>query len=393
VSVLPRRTRQRWRAAGALAATALAGTLLPLRAQTPGPDTEAHTRAFAERVEARMVALETEADTLAGQVRALLDELRTLEQDQVREAARVTEADDAVAAAQTNLETATARLADLEARRLAQAPDIAARLVEIYKQGRGGDVRLLLGVSELREFGRAARTLAALAEITEQRLEAHRQTLAAVRGERAGLQTRARELEIARDDARRARDTTARAAAARDALIIEIDGRRDLNAELTGALRLAAARLDQQLVDLAAGRPVEPFDVPIGPFRGALAWPASGAVQVGFGEPAPRLGGIAASGLDIAATPGAPVRAVHPGEVQYAAAFAGFGTLVIVDHGSGALSLYGYLASTAVAVGDRVEAGAPVGAAGEAPGGAPGLYFELRIDGRSVDPVEWLQAR
>jgi septal ring factor EnvC (AmiA/AmiB activator) len=79
--------------------------------------------------------------------------------------------------------------------------------------------------------------------------------------------------------------------------------------------------------------------------------------------------------------------------VQYAAAFAGFGTLVIVDHGSGALSLYGYLASTAVAVGDRVEAGAPVGAAGEAPGGAPGLYFELRIDGRSVDPVEWLQAR
>ena len=355
------------------------------------PDADERARTFAERVEARIAGLQAEADALAGQVRTLLVDLQALEQDQAREAAQVADAESAVTAAQANLDATTARLAELEARRLAEAPDIAARLVEIYKQGRGGDVRLLLGVSGFRELGRAARTLAALTAITTQRLEEHRQTVAAVRDERAALQARAREFEIARDDARGARDAAARAVAARNALIDEIDGRRDLNAELTGALRLAAARLDQQLVDLAAGRPVEPVDVPLGPFRGTLAWPATGEVRVGFGAPAPRLGGAAANGLDIAAEPGTPARAVHPGEVQYADAFAGFGTLVILDHGAGALSLYGYLASAAVEVGDRVDAGQPVGVVGEAPGDDPGLYFELRIDGRSVDPVEWLQ--
>jgi septal ring factor EnvC (AmiA/AmiB activator) len=330
----------RWRArvtAVLVLAAALAGTPPALDAQAPTSADEDRTRAFAERVAARIATLESEADALAAQVRTLLEGLQALEQDQAREAARV--ADAAVDQAQAALDDSSARLAELEARRLAEAPEIAARLVEIYKQGRGGDVRMLLGVSGVRDLGRAARTLAALTEITEQRLEEHRRTVAA-----------------ARDDAQRARDTAARAVAARDALLDDLDEQRDLNAELTGALQLAAARLDQQLVDLAAGRPVRPVDVPLGPFRGALAWPA-------------------------------------PGAVQYAGAFAGFGTLVIVDHGAGALSLYGDLASTGLAVGERVDAGAPVGTTGEAPGGAPSLYFELRVDGRSVDPIEWLQTR
>jgi septal ring factor EnvC (AmiA/AmiB activator) len=84
------------------------------------------------------------------------------------------------------------------------------------------------------------------------------------------------------------------------------------------------------------------------------------------------------------------VRAVHDGAVAHAAPFEGFGTLVILDHGGGGFSLYGHLADAAVAAGAPVERGAVVGRAGRNPEGVNALYFELRIDGQPVDPLQWL---
>ena len=69
--------------------------------------------------------------------------------------------------------------------------------------------------------------------------------------------------------------------------------------------------------------------------------------------------------------------------------FSGFGNLVIVDHGSQTFSVYGNLLDIDVKKGARVERGQPVGTVGTppaAPSGAPGLYFELRVDGQPVDP-------
>jgi septal ring factor EnvC (AmiA/AmiB activator) len=77
--------------------------------------------------------------------------------------------------------------------------------------------------------------------------------------------------------------------------------------------------------------------------------------------------------------------------VAFAGEFSGYGNLVIVDHGDKAYSLYGHLSGAAVKTGDRVEAAATVGLAGRDPAGNPALYFELRIDGSPVDPLQWLK--
>ena len=79
--------------------------------------------------------------------------------------------------------------------------------------------------------------------------------------------------------------------------------------------------------------------------------------------------------------------------MAYAEPFTGFGNLVIIDHGGQAYSLYGYLDSVAVTRGARVARGQAVGEVGHTPAGKPGLYFELRIDGKAVDPVQWLKKR
>jgi septal ring factor EnvC (AmiA/AmiB activator) len=79
--------------------------------------------------------------------------------------------------------------------------------------------------------------------------------------------------------------------------------------------------------------------------------------------------------------------------VAFADVFAGLGQLIIVDHGGMAFSLYGHLGSMDLPKGAAVAHGQALGSAGRGPTGNSSVYFELRIDGKPVDPVEWLKGR
>jgi septal ring factor EnvC (AmiA/AmiB activator) len=362
-------------------------------AQAPAPDRNA-TDVLARRVNDRIRSLQGEADRLAAQARTLLGDLRKLEIQRDIAVEQIKEADFAVAQAQASLQQTTDRLTALDQRRIAQLPDLKVRLVDIYKRGRGGYARMLLDVRGVREFARAMRAAAALTTINEERIAEHRRTLADVRQQRDAMEQRTRELQEAAKDANRARATAQRAIASREALIAQIDTRRDLNAQLAGELDVAYQRLQEQVANIAAGRPVEAVAVPLASFRGALDWPVTGRVTAGYDAGNGRsAGSVVRNGVDIAAPEGTPVFAVHPGNVDYADAFTGFGNLVIIDHGSNYYSLYGYLGAAEVQRGDHVDAGTELGRVGTAPTGPPALYFELRVDGRSVDPVQWLKPR
>jgi septal ring factor EnvC (AmiA/AmiB activator) len=65
--------------------------------------------------------------------------------------------------------------------------------------------------------------------------------------------------------------------------------------------------------------------------------------------------------------------------------------LVILDHGHGAYSLYGHLAETPLTSGTPLRRGDVVGSVGLVPAGDAAVYFEMRIDGRPVDPLQWLR--
>ena len=296
--------------------------------------------------------------------------------------------------AEKDLQQTTDRLSRLELQRLAQLPDMKLQLVDMYKRGRSGYARLLFNASNLREFARATRAIASLTTLNEQRLVEHRRTLDALRKERDAFAQKARELQKKGNEARQAKANAERAVAARGELISQIDARRDLTAQYMGELQVAYDKIQQQL-KAKSDETAEAVAVPLLPFRGALEWPVAGKVNGPFGQPPTgRLGGSAIkNGIEIAATEDTPVRAVHGGSVGFADAFTGFGTLVILDHGGNNYSLYGYLASTSVKQGDRVESGAELGRVGLAPAGPPALYFEMRIDGKSVDPVQWLKPR
>ncbi len=367
----------------AIAAAALLGAQTPDRVQS---------EAQAKRVGERIRALELEADRLAREARTLLGDLRALEVERQLQMERLAAAEADLARGQRAVDEAAVRLQALEQQRVAQLPDLQAQLVDVYKRGRSGYAKLLFGATSVREFSRAARAVAALMHLNQTRVAEHRRTVEQMRAESAAPDAELRTLRAREADARQAQRAADRALTARSALIAQIDARRDLNAQLAGELQVAQERLQQQIANLAAGRGTEAVAVPLAPFRGTLEWPAAGRLAVRFGQASGRAADAGArNGVEIAAPEGTPVRAVHPGVVSYADAFAGFGTLVIVDHGANTYTLYGYLASASVKRGAVVDAGTELGAAGSAPAGPAGLYFEVRVDGRSVDPVRWLK--
>lgn len=119
-------------------------------------------------------------------------------------------------------------------------------------------------------------------------------------------------------------------------------------------------------------------------------WPVEGEILVGFGDPRAD-GRLKWQGVHIAAASGTDIVAVAPGRVVFADWLMGFGMMLILDHGEEVLTVYGYCDSLLARIGDHVEAGEVIATVGQSGGQTtPGLYFEVRANETSTDPIEWL---
>jgi septal ring factor EnvC (AmiA/AmiB activator) len=356
------------------------------------PSTTDALREQSARAERRIRALQAEADRLAARARTVFGDLRRLELDRTIKQEELQIAERALARATTDRDTAARRLKALEATRVAETPAIAERLVELSKRGRAGYVQLVLASDDVRAVGRMARGVAAVAELDRLRLDAHRRRLQAEKDTVAELNKHRAAAETLQKDAARAKAAVDAAVAARNRLIDDLDARRDLAAQYLAELTQAQTELERTLA--SADAPAAMVALPIRPFQGELPWPVAGKIVSRFGRvPAGRFGtSIVRNGIDVAVAEGTPVRAVHEGTVAFAAPFMGFSTLVIIDHGGAAFTMYGYLSEAAVTAGMPVTRGAQIGKAGLSPTGGPSVYFEVRIDGRPVDPLQWLKA-
>jgi septal ring factor EnvC (AmiA/AmiB activator) len=130
-------------------------------------------------------------------------------------------------------------------------------------------------------------------------------------------------------------------------------------------------------------------DKPFAARKGKLPWPASGRIRKSFGKPR-AAGGLTWSGVVIDARSGANIKAIARGRVAFTDWLRGYGLLLIVDHGDGFMSLYGHNQSVFKEIGEWVEAGEVVATVGRSGGQSDHqLYFELRRNGKPVNPAVW----
>jgi len=123
--------------------------------------------------------------------------------------------------------------------------------------------------------------------------------------------------------------------------------------------------------------------------RGRLKWPVRGKVKRLFGK-SRQAANLKWNGVLIQSAEGKDVKAISHGRVAYADWLRGYGMLVIIDHGDGYMTLYGYNQALYKETGDWVEEGEVIATVGRSGGQLKsGFYFEVRVKGQPSNPVKW----
>ena len=319
---------------------------------------------------------------------------------ELREAeTRITRLREAVGKVERQLESSrkdSARLADAlddksEAHRRTQQ-ELATAMRRAWRAGRQDNFKALLGGRSTGDVNRRMAWAAILLRSWSADARESIRSAAEVRGiESESMEVERQLEELQAQQAGQLRDMEQAVAARRQSLMVLRRRIGDAGEEIE-RLRTRAATLASLVEDL--GRIVE--DHPSAPLlsiteaRGKLDWPVRGRVVRRFGA-GPGGGQASWDGILLQAEAGAEVRAPHPGRVVFADWVRGLGFLMVLDHGENVLSLYAYNDRLLGRKGEMVSKGQVIAHAGSTGGRRePGLYFEIRRNGKAVDPLRWL---
>jgi murein hydrolase activator len=378
-----------------------------------------------EQVRRELREVAAERRRLEGKRGAASRELRTLDErvaDTLREL-RATEA--ALARQQARVSDLVVRRDALQATLSDQRRELAALLRAAYTVGGAAPLKLMLapdGVAEAnrnlayhgylqRERSRRIATLsrelagldalerevAAEQAALDRTLATQRAQVAALERERTARAEAVAVLDKSYEDRSAREKALGRDASALERLLARLRAAAaKAEAERKAAARREAEREAARAAD--AGTAPAPRRPPVqvaktAPVQvGGLGWPLSGTLLAGYGGRMPD--GRGSTGVLIGAPAGTAVKAVADGTVVFSEWMTGYGMILIVDHGNGYMSLYAHNDALLRDAGDAVRRGDPVASVGNSGGqGRPALYFELRRDGKPVDPASWLQKR
>lgn len=366
-----------------------------------------------------------------GDLKELRSRIQRLQQQLAESEDSKSEAADALQASERAISEARRRLFELSARQRAvrgelarirasaeqvaggvrtQQDLLARQLREQYLSGESGPVRLMLSLQDPSELARRMHYLGLVSQAQVQQIAALKRDLAQLAELEGEARDKQADLERLRAEQARGQAELEKERHTREAVLAKVSQEIQRQRREIGTLKRDEARLSKLVQRLARelasrapprrGARLRNEAVPepglTGSFRqlkGSLRLPVRGELANRFGSP--REGsGIAWKGLLIRARPGEEVRAVAPGRVVFADWLRGFGNLLILDHGDGYLSLYAYNEALLRQLGDRVSSGDPIaivgGTVGSSGGSAQtGLYFEIRHQGRPIDPLSW----
>ena len=288
-----------------------------------------------------------------------------------------------------------AEIADREAALDEESTELAAQVRAAYMSGSQEKIKMLLNQDDPATLGRVISYYAYLNQYRAGNIET--------------MSARIRELAQSRSQVLVEEARLADIGSRRHTELTRIDKAQERRQQLLAALndkiadegneiaRLAAqekdlARLISELTSILSDYPISSED-PFSEHRGRLTWPVAGTLVHDFGQP--RVGGkLKWNGVVLAAPRGREVRSVYHGRVVFADWLAGMGLLVIVEHGEGYMTLYGYNETILKNTGDWVAPGDVIATVGDSGGQAQaGLYFEMRRGTAPVNPGRWVTRR
>lgn len=300
--------------------------------------------------------------------------------------------DDDIATSRNRLTALRTRADKSEKELTRHRTELERQLRLAYVVGREGWLRTVLSQREPDEIGRQlvyssyfARQRGGLLEVVRTELQSLEESARIEQREQAHFEATRRERRDGLAELSEVREV-------RRLALVKVDKGIASRSDQLKRLRLEAEGLETLVTDLT--RLLENMPITAStPFRnskGRLELPAEGRLIHKFGQ-SKADGQLRWNGVLLGARAGSEVHAVHHGRVVYSDWLPGMGLLLIIEHGGGYLSLYGHNQDLIMEVGDWVAPGTLIAHVGDSGGQAvPGLYFEIRKDGRPVDPGEWI---
>ena len=382
----------------------MTGLTLALPASARGQSAEARIRAQREeldRIRRERAELESRMANLQGNVHELREEVANLDRQRDATERVIQTLDRQLAAIKTEVDQTSSRVDKAERELNARRTTLERRLVDIYKRGPLYSAEALVTA---RSFGELVARYKYLHELAlhdralVQRVQALRDQVFQQRADLVRLRSA---VEENRMDKQLEEDRLARLRGERTTNLQQVQRSAQQILDRLAALRASESRLTNVIASIeerrrsAATRPNAPRETST--LRtsdlGRLEWPVDGTVLYRFGRVVnPNNTTTRWNGIGIAAAAGTAVRSVAPGTVVSVGQLGTYGLTVIVQHGAGDYSVYASLNNASVRTGAAVRKGDTVGTVGTSdPDLRPHLHFEIRPQGRAVDPESWLR--
>ncbi len=365
------------------------------QAQDPNSELGKTKEQELEGVRERISALKQSMDEAAEERDRLVGELQELEVAIAEQRMRIADIEKEQRRTTNRKNQLDATLAEREAHLDDESAALSAQVRSAYLSGSHEKIRLLLNQRDPATLGRLMAYYNYLNDYRAENIEAviaEIRELDALRGQIAAEEARLAELSRSRYAVLTRLNQSQEE---RSALLVSLRDR--IKREGVEVERLAAqekdlTRLIAELTSILSDYPIR-SEEPFSEHKGKLTWPVAGALLHDFGQP---RGGSTMkwNGVVLETPQGTEVRAVYHGRVAFADWLAGMGLLVIVDHGEGYMTLYGYNETILKKAGDWVAPGDVIATVGDSGGQSEaGLYFELRSGTRPVNPRTWITRR
>ncbi|MDO8907098.1 MAG: peptidoglycan DD-metalloendopeptidase family protein [Pseudohongiella sp.] len=324
------------------------------------------------------------------------------------EEAALAELDQQLTGIQTGIEENQARQLELQAdiRRLdgeiepllaeseAQRAELASALEASYLAGSDSQLKLLLNQQDP---AIAQRMLVYFEAFNQERLQQINRwlvTIGTLRQAQSEIANASQQLDVTTAELQEQGNSLIARQSERQALIGRLNSEMAARGtELTqlqedrDGLQALIEEINRVIIDIPEIEDLTPFSEA----KGRMPWPVAGSLLARFGQPYSN-GQLRRQGIIIAADTGSAVRAIHPGRVVFSDWLRGSGNLLVVDHGNSYISLYAHNQQLIKHSGDWVNRGEPLALSGSDGGsGEPGIYFEIRRNSDTLNPVEWLE--
>jgi septal ring factor EnvC (AmiA/AmiB activator) len=278
---------------------------------------------------------------------------------------------------------------------------LESRLREIYKRRLTGYLEILFNSESFSDFLTRFRYIKNILSLDAEVINDIRQQMKKIENNKMNLENREEILSLLKKEVEKEKENIEFSIKAKKSIINKIDSQKEAYLKSLKELEQSSQEIEniieriykQQEGDSKKASQKEAPTITLKPKRGILALPIQGKLISEYGRQKNTDFNTYTfnSGIDISAPLGQVVRAAGSGEIIYTGSIKGYGQIIIIDHGGRTTTLYAHLSKILIDIGDKVKKGQPIGQVGDSGGvSSTRLHFEVRVEGKPTDPMNWL---